>query len=73
MGGGDYIRYRTARSALDRYSASTKRSHGPIETGYDRCYVKGRREKGGEKRDNYRNKRLHILAECTMWRLQRVF
>lgn len=49
-----------------------KRSCGPIETGYDGCYEKGRREKGGEK-DNYRNTRLHILAKCTMWRLQRVF
>lgn len=36
VGGGDYICYRTARGTLDRYSASTKRSCGPIETGYDR-------------------------------------
>lgn len=32
-----------------------------------------KREKGGGRGDNYENTRLHILAECTMWRLQRVF
>jgi len=36
--------------------------------------MKGRREKkGGERRDNYRNTGLHILVECRMWKLQRVF
>lgn len=32
-----------------------------------------KREESGEKGGNYRSTRLHILAERTVWRLQRVF
>lgn len=36
VGGGDYSCYRTASSLPGRYSASTKRSCGPVERGCGR-------------------------------------